>query len=202
MFSAEFEQHPKSKIEDVIESIRFLSPISAVEEGISTITHEPGEPGESGHYCVIYVKQDGKWLIASDRDLPDDDATSKSELEQLGWLVGSWVDESSEGLVKTRYEWAENHRFILGEYAVHIAGKPVLTGSQRIGWDPLARKVRSWVFDSEGGFGDGYWIPPGAAMDRQADGRDARRCAGFFHIVVYSPRSRQIQLSIARSRAW
>jgi uncharacterized protein (TIGR02246 family) len=160
-FSDEFQQHPKSKMDDVVESIRFLGPIAAVEEGVSTITHEPDEPGESGHYCVIYVKQEGKWLIASDRDLPDDDADSKSELERLGWLVGSWVDESSEGLVKTRYEWADNHHFLIGEYTVHVAGKPVLTGTQRIGWDPLARKVRSWVFDSEGGFGDSYWTRDG-----------------------------------------
>ncbi len=46
---------------------------------MTTITHEPDEPAESGHYSVIYVKQDGKWLMASDRDLPDDEATSKSE---------------------------------------------------------------------------------------------------------------------------
>ncbi len=160
-FADEFEQHPKSKMEDVVESIRFLSPIAAVEEGLTTITAEPGEPAESGHYSVIYVKQDGKWLIASDRDLPDDEATSKSELDQLGWLVGSWVDESPEGLVKTRYEWADNHRFIIGEFTVQIAGKPALTGSHRIGWDPLAKKVRSWVFDSEGGFGDSYWTRQG-----------------------------------------
>ena len=124
LFAAEFEDHPHAKIEDIVESIRFLSPIAAVEEGISTITHEPGEPGESGHYAVVYVKQDGKWQIASDRDLPDDEATSKSELDQLGWLVGSWVDESPEGLVKTSYQWAENHHFLLGEFTVQIAGKP------------------------------------------------------------------------------
>jgi hypothetical protein len=29
--------------------------------------------------------------------------------------------------------------------------------TQRIGWDPLARQIRSWVFDSEGGYADGYW---------------------------------------------
>ncbi len=160
-FAAEFEQHPKSKMEDAVDSLRFLGPIAAVEEGVTTITAEPGEPAESGHYAVIYVKQDGKWLIASDRDLPDDEATGQSELEQLGWLEGSWIDESSEGLVKTRYEWADNHHFLLGHFTVHIAGKPVLNGTQRIGWDPLAKKIRSWVFDSEGGFGESYWTRQG-----------------------------------------
>ncbi len=160
-FAAEFAEHPQTKMADDVESIRFLSPIAAVEEGVTTITPEPGQPGESGHYAVIYVKQDGKWLIASDRDLPDDEATAKSELDQLAWLEGTWVDESPEGVVKTRYQWVDNHHFLLGEFTVHIAGKPALSGTQRIGWDPLAKKIRSWVFDSEGGFGESYWTREG-----------------------------------------
>jgi hypothetical protein len=36
-----------------------------------------------------------------------------------------------------------------------------MTGTQRIGWDPLAKKIRSWVFDSEGGFGEGVWTRDG-----------------------------------------
>lgn len=36
-----------------------------------------------------------------------------------------------------------------------------MTGSQRIGWDPLAKQIRSWVFDSQGGFGDGLWTRDG-----------------------------------------
>ncbi len=161
MFADEFREHPRAKVEDVVESIRFLSPIAAIEEGLSIVTHEPGEPSESGHYSVLYVKQDGKWQIVSDRDLPDDEATSKSELEQLDWLVGSWVDEGDAGLVKTRYEWTENHRYLIGEFTLQIAGKPALSGTHRIGWDPVAKKIRSWVFDSEGGFGESYWTRQG-----------------------------------------
>ena len=33
--------------------------------------------------------------------------------------------------------------------------------TQRIGWDPLAKQVRSWEFDSEGGFGEGRWSRDG-----------------------------------------
>ena len=28
---------------------------------------------------------------------------------------------------------------------------------QIIGWDPAAKQIRSWVFDSDGGFGMGTW---------------------------------------------
>ena len=42
-----------------------------------------------------------------------------------------------------------------------VQGKPVMSVTQRIGWDPLARQFRSWEFDSEGGFGEGRWSRDG-----------------------------------------
>ena len=34
-------------------------------------------------------------------------------------------------------------------------------GTQVIGWDAAAKKIRSWVFDSTGGFGEGEWSRDG-----------------------------------------
>jgi len=155
-FAAIFQSHPKAKIEVAIDTIRFLGPTLAIEDGTSTVTYEPGGTSESGRYQVTYVKQDGKWLTGSARELPDDE-TGTQALEQLGWLVGNWVDESPEALVKTSYRWTDNHRFLVGEFAVHIAGRAAMSGTHRVGWDPLAKKIRSWVFDSEGGFGESLW---------------------------------------------
>ena len=31
----------------------------------------------------------------------------------------------------------------------------------RIGWDPVAKRVRSWIFDTTGGFGEGSWTKDG-----------------------------------------
>jgi hypothetical protein len=36
-----------------------------------------------------------------------------------------------------------------------------LSGMQVVGWDPAEQQIRSWVFDSSGGFGDGVWIAEG-----------------------------------------
>jgi uncharacterized protein (TIGR02246 family) len=155
-FAAIFQLHAKAKIEIAIDSIRFLGPTLAIEEGTSTVTYEPGGTPESGRYRVTYVKQDGKWLTGSARELPDDETGARA-LEQLGWLVGNWVDESPEALVKTSYRWADNHLFLVGEFTVQVAGRAAMSGTHRIGWDPLAKKVRSWVFDSEGGFGEALW---------------------------------------------
>ncbi len=32
-----------------------------------------------------------------------------------------------------------------------------MKGEQRIGWDPLTKQIKSWVFDSEGGNAEGLW---------------------------------------------
>jgi hypothetical protein len=40
---------------------------------------------------------------------------------------------------------------------VQVAGKDAMQVTQRIGWDPLNQRIRSWVFDTEGGFGEGAW---------------------------------------------
>jgi hypothetical protein len=36
-----------------------------------------------------------------------------------------------------------------------------LEGTQVVGWDPIESQIRSWTFDSEGGFGQGRWIQDG-----------------------------------------
>jgi hypothetical protein len=36
-----------------------------------------------------------------------------------------------------------------------------LEGNQVIGWDPAAGTIRSWMFDSDGGFGEGVWTRKG-----------------------------------------
>ena len=36
-----------------------------------------------------------------------------------------------------------------------------LEGTQIVGWDPAAGTIRSWMFDSDGGFGEGVWSKKG-----------------------------------------
>ena len=36
-----------------------------------------------------------------------------------------------------------------------------LEGQQIIGWDPVKETIRSWIFDSDGGFGGSLWSKRG-----------------------------------------
>ena len=161
VFAAVFQTHPQGRIEIAVEGIHFLGPALAVEDGLSTVVREPGATPEKNRYVVVHAKQDGRWQMASARELPEQPAASTESLEDLSWLIGDWVDESPEAMIATSYRWTDNHKFILGEFKVQRAGQPLMSGTHRIGWDPLAAKIRSWVFDSEGGFAEALWTRKG-----------------------------------------
>ena len=161
VFAGIFQEFPQAKTSVAIHSIRYLNANLAVEDGTATVVLVPGEPAEPNRYTVVHVKQDGKWQMASALDLPSDNAPAEEHLKQLGWLIGEWVDESPDSLILTSYRWDDNHHFILSDFSIRVAGRPVMNGSQRIGWDPLAKVIRSWVFDSEGGFAEGVYSRDG-----------------------------------------
>jgi uncharacterized protein (TIGR02246 family) len=160
-FADIFKAHPKSQIKVSIQSLRFVGPAVAMEDGRSTVVQQPEGQAERSRYTVVHVKQDGVWRMASARDLPDEAAPAEEEVKQLHWLIGEWVDESPDALVATSYRWSDDHRSILSEFKVQVGGRPTMTGTQRIGWDPLAKKIHSWVFDSAGGFAEGVWTRNG-----------------------------------------
>ncbi|MGD9858044.1 MAG: DUF4440 domain-containing protein, partial [Planctomycetaceae bacterium] len=86
------------------------------------------------------------------------------------WLIGEWVDESDEATVRTSTRWSEDGNYILSEFHVEASGVRTMDGSQRIGWDPVAKQIRSWVFDSEGGFAEGAWTKVGDEWLVKANG--------------------------------
>ena len=53
---------------------------------------------------------------------------------------------------------------------MQISGRDAMNVSQRIGWDPLAKRIRSWVFDSEGGYGESVWARNGDTWIIKATG--------------------------------
>jgi uncharacterized protein (TIGR02246 family) len=161
VFAELFGSFPEARTSIEIKRLRFLGANLAIEEGTARVTLVPDEPAELNEYSVVHVKQDGKWLMASAHDLPTASAPAAEHLQQLGWLIGEWIDESPESVVHTNYRWDDNHNFILGDFSIHVTGKQVMNGTQRIGWDPLAKVIRSWIFDSEGGFAEGAYSRAG-----------------------------------------
>jgi hypothetical protein len=151
-----FEKFPGVKSETSIESIRLAGPV-AIEEGVRTTVTKEGSVAQV-QYTTIYSKLDQGWKVASIRDSALDSISSPGELLQpLEWLVGEWINEGADAKVKITYRWSEDGNFILGDILVMRSEQPVMKSTQRICWDPLAGKPRSWTFDSDGGFAESVW---------------------------------------------
>jgi len=158
LFAGVFAEQPETGIEIHIESIRFIGTNLAVETGTSTTVPPAGQTPEMGRYSVLHIKSEGKWSMGLVRDMPLE-PTHRDHLESLTWLVGDWIDESRDGVVRTSCRWADNNSFLMQEITVHRADEEIIKISQRIGWDPLRKQFKAWVFDSEGGYGESNWTP-------------------------------------------
>ncbi len=104
---------------------------------------------------------------AATPDGPADAAEPAAEepagLDQLAWMVGEWAEEAgADPSVATSVQWAANNRFITRVFSVTNGEGATLSGTQVIGWDPAEQQIRSWTFDTEGGFGEAYWTRDGS----------------------------------------
>ncbi|MFT5528141.1 MAG: hypothetical protein ACI9G1_001693 [Pirellulaceae bacterium] len=140
-----------------VESIEFVSPGVAMERGVAKLIPKDGEPSESS-YTAIQVKRDGRWLLdrVTEEEAPAA-AASYEHLKDLQWMIGTWIDKDEEATVETTCQWAKNQAFITRAFTISVADRIDMSGMQIIGWDASAGKIRSWVFDSVGGFGEATW---------------------------------------------
>lgn len=160
VFKAFFAKFPKAALAMDVTSVRSIGDSLAVEEGIRQITAEEGAVAAQVRYVVLRDKVGDKWPIASYREFADDPApTAQEMLESLSFLVGDWVDESPEGRTAISYRWSEEGNYLLGDYVLSVGGQAASKSTQRIGWDPVEGVIRSWTFDSDGGFSQGEWTP-------------------------------------------
>jgi hypothetical protein len=109
-------------------------------------------------YSAVHVKRDGKWMLDRMSEEPVRVVPSNYErLKDLEWMIGTWVDQDETARVETTCSWTKNHNFITRSFTISIGDQIEMSGMQLIGWDPATQRIRSWVFDSDGGFGDATW---------------------------------------------
>ncbi len=156
-FTAVFKDQPEVKLELSVQSIRFVSPNVAVEEGIAKTLVPKAEPEEE-EYNAVFVRRDGQWLLDRVTEKAKKAAPTASEqLKPLEWMIGHWVDKDDKVDVQTDCKWTKNRSYITRSFTVAVEGDMNMSGMQVIGWDPAAKTIRSWTFDSDGGFTEGTW---------------------------------------------
>lgn len=141
------------------ESIEFISPNVTLERGLATVTHSEDEISET-RYSVVYVKRDGRWLI--DHVAEDEAVKQVSQYEHLQVLeplVGEWLHDGEHFTVEVACRWTKNQNYLSRTFKLLSKedGEVESSGLQIIGWDPKAKEICSWLFDSDGGFVSGTW---------------------------------------------
>jgi uncharacterized protein (TIGR02246 family) len=157
-----FTGNKGAKLAINVDSVKILAPEVVLEKGSTTVTAPSG--GTNGAlYTAIHVKKDGKWKISQLVETPLPVASPHDRLAELGWLLGTWeeADKTSDLKVNSEFVWARGGNFLTRNVTVKRGAEVTLEGWQIVGWDPIEERIRSWTFDSEGGFAEGRWTREG-----------------------------------------
>ena len=61
------------------------------------------------------------------------DAPQTSPLDELGWMIGTWVDEGEDAKITTTCSWKMNRKFLTRSFRVMLDNRTTLEGNQVIG---------------------------------------------------------------------
>ena len=160
LFKKSLAELKGAKFKGRLHSLKSLHRDVVLEDGSVEIISADGTH-TSNRYALAWVKSGGQWLISSARDLPAEvnplPCLAYGQLKGLEWLVGQWANQTDRIDAQVSCRWFENKSFLILEYKVSRSGEEPMLVRLRVGWDPHNEMVRSWVYDSKGGFGEGFW---------------------------------------------
>ncbi len=145
----------KVKIDIQVDSVRFPSKDTAIEEGYFKV-QSGKEQATTSKYSVLHVREGGKWLMAIVREFPSEGAS----IRDLDWLIGTWSAKCDDTEVYTTYEWWGEKNYIRVNFSIKTKEKNI-SGFQMIGRDAASGQIRSWAFDPDGSFGEASWTRDG-----------------------------------------
>ena len=162
LFDEIFAGEEDAKLVVNVESIDFVSPNVAIEKGAAVVTYSD-HPAEETTYTAVHMKRDGQWVLdrVSEEEIPLPPASNYEHLKSLEWMVGTWIDQDENTVIETDCEWTRNKNFMTRSFTMVTRDGVELSGMQIVGWDAANNQIRSWVFDSNGGFGEGVWNADG-----------------------------------------
>ena len=155
---------PKSTMTITVESVDMLGNGAARVRGTLALKDE-GEIGVwATRFSSLRVLEDGQWRLADTRET----SIATDSIEDLSWLAGSWSADSPMGKISVSYEKTLANKVLLGKISV----KPASGAATEVVEIIQARdgEIRSWVFDSTGLSGEGYWQHDGARFNRTIHG--------------------------------
>lgn len=162
--------NPGAVMQIAIDSLRLVSPNTAIEDGRASVKSGSGGAGGASRYTVVHAKADGKWLMASVRDTAFELPAAVRSAADLEWLIGTWVAEEHGVRTESVCRWAVDGRFIERRYTTTQLDGTKISGVQWIGWNAQGGHVQSWDFSPEGGHAVGVWSPTEGGWQAKVEG--------------------------------
>jgi uncharacterized protein (TIGR02246 family) len=163
-FKLFFAAHKNRKLKMTVTNIRLLPKDVVVIDAVSEVT--PAMEGLVGEprSTILLVLSEGRWQIDSMRETVGSVPARYGRLKDLEWLVGDWVNTTgrSAGVtIHSTCDWTANGCYLIRKFSVGEKDGSTLGGTEVIGWDPRVHRIRSWIFESDGSFGDCEWVRDG-----------------------------------------
>jgi hypothetical protein len=169
-------------------SLRFITKDVAIEDGVVDRGIAADGSMLTTRFTAIWVNRDGRWLLDGLREGTTASPPVNEHLQSLDWILGEWIATFDGAEILVSSKWSDGGKFILRDFVVRREGHEAISGTQRLGWDAINGRIKSWSFDSQGGSGEGFWQRDGdrwvaQSNDVSADGRQSTTSA------VYTPRT-------------
>lgn len=158
-YAAFFAEHKGLKLKLTIDSLKKVSPDTAIEDGRATLEPAPPGPPAVSKYMAIHVRMGGQWLMSTVRDTRIETPSGYRRVEDLEWLIGKWTAEEHGAKLESVCRWVANKSFVERRFTTTQPGGATTSGVQLIGWNPEAGQLQSWTFNSDGGHAIGVWSP-------------------------------------------
>lgn len=169
-FDTLFQANPEIKLAVQIGSVKLLTPNLALEEGTATLFDDGKTPSYVSRYILLHSKVKGAWKIAASKVTEDEELNRATVLDQLSWMEGEWIDEGATSSIHWNCERSKDGNYLIRKFDVRFADGRSAKGTQRIGWDPVRKQIRSWAFDESGGFAEAYWTKVGNVWVNKSTG--------------------------------
>ena len=184
--------------------LRLITPDVVLEDGAVDVVIPGTNTPLEGWFSAIWHRQGAQWKLASIREVERPTTLQADVLDDLDWMVGDWTVVPEEGQAASgapamtmTVRWDAGRMFLVRDVKLSSrdpAAEPVTVDvQQRIGWDPLVGRIRSWSFATDGTRGEATWFRDGNSWIAkgttiQADGTQETTV----HIYTYDGKDRYV----------